>query len=429
MIFTSQNTTVKNTSYKIVIPFYIYAAISFFVGCSLLLFSSSSFLGHYFQPHLLAITHCMALGWGTMIILGACHQLVPVLIESKLYSDFLANASFVFSAVGIPILIYSFYIFDMGLPAQIGAWFIVISIFLFLINIAMSMVQSKNESIHALFVITATVWLLFTILLGVAQVYNFTMNILPNESLYYLSLHAHTGIVGWFLLLVIGVSSRLIPMFLISKYSNTNLLKIIYTLINFALILFLFLFLFSKNKSFFFLPILLVFVAIAMFVFYCYKAYKSRIRKQVDEQMKLSLVSVSLLLLPVLLLLSIVIILIFTASEKLNIILSYGFLIFFGWITAIILGMTFKTLPFIIWNKVYHLKSGIGKTPNPKDLFNNLVFKIMFGIYILGILIFTFGILLNIIIALNIGAFLLFITSILYIWNVLKIFFHKPIIS
>jgi hypothetical protein len=38
------------------------------------------------------------LGWGTMMILGASHQLVPVMIEGKLYSNTLAYLSFAFAA-------------------------------------------------------------------------------------------------------------------------------------------------------------------------------------------------------------------------------------------------------------------------------------------------------------------------------------------
>ena len=87
---SSNTSLVKNTSYKVVLPFYIYAALSILVATILLFFSSSAFLQHYFHPKTLAITHIMALGWGTMIILGASHQLVPVLIEGRLHSNVLA---------------------------------------------------------------------------------------------------------------------------------------------------------------------------------------------------------------------------------------------------------------------------------------------------------------------------------------------------
>ncbi|MBX2933579.1 MAG: cytochrome C oxidase subunit I [Ferruginibacter sp.] len=426
MLAAAANTNVKNTSYKVVLPFYLYAAISFLAAAVLLFVSSSAFSGHYFQPKILAITHTMALGWGTMIILGASHQLVPVLIESKLYSNTLAYISFILAAIGIPLLVYGFYIFDMGWPAQWGGCLVALAILAYLVNIAISIVKSKSENVHAIFVFTATAWLFFTVVLGLAQVHNFTANILPSDSLHYLTLHAHAGIVGWFLLLVLGIASRLIPMFLISKYNNVKLLWWIYTLINLAMLVFIALFLYPGNRVLIFAPVILIFAALSLFIYYCLQAYKQRIRKQVDEQVKLSLLSVLMLLLPVLLLIIVIIFLISASSEKLNLILTYGFLIFFGWITAIILGMTFKTLPFIVWNKVYHQRSGLGKTPNPKDLFNNNIFKSMAVAYIAGFIIFVIGILTGKDILLKPGAVLLLITALLYNQNVLKVILHKP---
>ena len=115
--------TTKTTSYKVILPFYLYASLSFLAGCVLLFTSNQACLNHYFHPHILAITHTMALGWATMIILGASHQLVPVLIEGRLYSEKLAFISFVFAAIGIPLLVYGFYVFDMGTPAKWGGAF------------------------------------------------------------------------------------------------------------------------------------------------------------------------------------------------------------------------------------------------------------------------------------------------------------------
>ena len=419
--------SIKNTSYKVVLPFYVYAACSFLVATIFLLTSTEAFKGHYFHPHILAITHTMALGWGTMIILGASHQLVPVLRESKLYRDVVAYISFILAAIGIPLLVYGFYVFDMRWPAQWGGWLVVLALLAYMINIAVSMVKSKHESVHAVFVFTATTWLCFTAILGLAQVYNFTSILLPESSLHYLTLHAHAGIIGWFLLLIIGVASRLIPMFLISKYSNVRLLWWIYALINGALLIFVILFLYPGREALLFIPVITVFIAISLFIYYCYWAYKKRIRKQVDEQVKLSLISVVMLLLPVLFLILVIVTLILTSGEQLNLIISYGFIIFFGWITAIIMGMTFKTLPFIVWNKVYHHLSGLGKTPSPKDLFNNPVFKIMAIAYLAGFIIFTLGILFGNSIVLKLGAIFLLITAVLYNWNVLKVLMHKPI--
>ena len=415
---------VKNTTYKVVLPFYGYAAISFLFATVLLFLSATAFTQHYFHPGTLAVTHCMALGWGTMMILGASHQLVPVLIEGKLYSNFLAYISFVFGAIGIPLLIYGFYFFNLGWPAQSGGLLVNAAVLTYLLNLALSMVKSKNENVHAVFIFTASLWLLLTTLLGLLLVYNFTAIILPKDSLHYLSLHAHMGIIGWFLLLIMGVGSRLIPMFLISKYNNTKLLWVIYGLINGSLLSFIFGFMYLNITTFYFIPAGAMLMALLLFNYYCYNCYKQRIRKKVDEQMKITLISVMMLLIPLIFLFVIIAgLLLSTVNTKM--VLLYGFVIFFGWITAIILGMTFKTLPFIIWNKVYHLQAGLGKTPNPKDLFSNKIFMAMCFIYLLGFALFIAGIYFAKIIILQAAAALLMVTALLYNWNVLKMFFHK----
>ncbi|HRR23580.1 MAG TPA: cytochrome C oxidase subunit I, partial [Bacteroidia bacterium] len=236
----------------------------------------------------------------------------------------------------------------------------------------------------------------------------------------------HAGVIGWFLMLIIGVGSRLIPMFLISKYTNTKLLKWIFVLINGALISYIMIFYFIKITEVILLPWLMLFTGIALFMYYCYSAFKHRIRKQVDEPMKVSLLAVMLIMIPLVLLLIAIVSAAIFSQEDIALSLSYGFLIFFGWITAIILGMTFKTLPFIVWNKVYHKRSGIGKTPNPKDLFSNTVFKLMSVAYIAGLLLFVIGSLMIHLLLIQCGAVLILAAASLYVFNVLKVVTHKP---
>jgi hypothetical protein len=241
-------------------------------------------------------------------------------------------------------------------------------------------------------------------------------------------LHAHIGVVGWFLLLVIGVGSRLIPMFLISKYDNRKELWLIYFLVNGSLISFVVLFFASVNIVLYLLPLACTLLSLILFVKYCYKAYQQRIRKQVDEQVKVSLLSVAMMLLPILLLLVLIVLLVFSFADA-KLALAYGFSIFFGWLTAIILGMTFKTLPFIVWNKVYHNKAGLGKTPNPKALFSESLFNKMGIAYLIGFCLFLTGVLSSSAVALQIASVLLLITAVLYNFNVLKMLLHKPLIK
>lgn len=425
MVTVTHTDSLKNTTHKVVVPFYAYAAISLLTATLLLFFSTDAFTAHYFNPPTLAITHIMALGWGTMIILGAGHQLIPVLVSSDLYSTRLAHISFWLAALGIPLLVYGFFQFRFDALTEAGAILVNGAIVSYVVNLGMSISRAKKENVHAIFMFTASTWLLITTLIGLLLVWNFTRSLLPEDSLHYLGLHAHIGIVGWFLLMVMGVGSRLIPMFLISKYESPKTLWWIYGLLNGGLVLFIVIFFMGKAAGYYLLPVLLIVTALKLFAGYCYKAYKARIRKKVDEQMKISLGSVIMMLLPVIIIVAFLLFMILTGAEN-KLVLSYGFSIFFGWLTAIILGMTFKTLPFIIWNKVFHEQKGIGKTPNPKDLFSEKIFHYMTMAYLLGFILFLPGVLLANTLLLQAGTVLLLTAAVLYNWNVLKMLVFKP---
>jgi hypothetical protein len=218
--------------YTPVIAHYVASAICFVAMAVMLLFASDDMQGHYFHPKLLAITHTAALGWGTLIIFGACYQLLPVILEIELYSYKLCWLSLAFFLAGLPLLVTGFWQFDPGLSMQIGSVLLVTGITIFALNIWLTARALKVQNIHQDFIITSALWLLATAILGVLMVFNFRFAFLPQDHLQFLKLHAHMGIGGWFLLLIIGVSSKLLPLFLVSTKQKTVYLYWSYYLIN-----------------------------------------------------------------------------------------------------------------------------------------------------------------------------------------------------
>ena len=90
--------------------------------------------------------------------------------------------------------------------------------------------------------------------------------------------------------------------------------------------------------------------------------------------------------------------------------------------------MTFKTLPFIIWNKCYHEKAGLMKTPDPKTLMSDRLFMAMGVSYLSGFLVFSLGIFGGYANLLKAGATALILAAVFYNLNVLKIWRHKPML-
>ena len=103
----------------------------------------------------------------------------------------------------------------------------------------------------------------------------------------------------------------------------------------------------------------------------------------------------------------------------------YGTLLFMGWITSIILGKTFKTLPFIIWNGHYKHLSGKVKVPLPKHLYSEKLTIWQFRIFIAALLVLVTGIIAQYLPVIRIGLLLWLAVSVLYCVNVFKLLLHK----
>ena len=411
--------------YQIVVTHYAVSACCFLGISLLMLFSVNAFTGHYFHPQILAITHLAALGWGTVIIMGASYQLIPVVLETDLYSEKLAWLSFVLFFPGMVSLVWSFWIFVPGIYMQGGALLLLASIIVFTFNVYLTGRQKQQETIQETFIFSACLCLCLTVALGAALVFNFTLPIFPQDSLYFLKLHAHLGLIGWFLLMLIGVSSKLVPMFLVSRYQGTRLLSWSYYLIIGALLYFLidtYLFGLSYRT---YIVLIIGGAGLACYFIFLYKCLRSRLRKQVDLPMLNSFLSFILLKIAVLLVPFIIYFHLKHNPATIRFSMVYGELMFMGWITSLILGQTFKTLPFIVWVKHYEHLTGKFKTPLPSDLFADYLLKAQTIAFLVFCITFMPGCYLMLVPLIYTGVAALMTTAVLYVSNVSIVIFHQ----
>ncbi len=410
----------------VVVPHFIFASISFLVVVVLMLLSASSFTGYFFEPHLLAVTHAAVLGWGTMIIFGALYQLIPVIFETALYSERLAKATFWTFGAGVVMMVYTFWNNEFSTLLVYSASLTFIALMMFLFNIVASTRRATKKTFLSHFITTATYWLGLTAFLALLIALNYKFNFFSQSHLLYLKMHAHMGMAGWFLLLVMGAAATLIPMFLVSHQMNENKLKFAFYFVNAGLLLLELDWLFLHGTVM--LPVwgLLIATGIIFFVSYVGESYKKRLRKNLDVGMKHTMIAVLAMLLPVILgITASVSGLNFKPEILWKIIMLYGFSIIFFFITSIILGQTYKTIPFIIWLVKYKSFVGKTKTPLPKDLYSEKIADIQLYFYIASIPVFIAGIIAGSEIIFETGAVLLLITAVLYNINVFKIVFHK----
>ncbi|ROI07720.1 hypothetical protein EGI11_08500 [Chryseobacterium sp. H3056] len=402
-----------------VLPFYATGAVMFLVLCVLMLFSPETFTKHYFTPHLLTMVHIAALGWGTMVIFGAAHQLLPVICEQDLYSEKLAAFVWYTLTLGMILLVTNFWKLTVGWLMIFGGSLVVFSVILYLFNVVQTTKICTKYSIQKLYVLSSAIWLLFTVVMGLLLAINLKFSFFDVSHLEILKLHAHVGFAGWFLQLITGVSSKLVPMFLLGKSKKDFMLKYAFIFQNAGLVLFLADGYFLGVTARVLIYALIVLVGIVCWLLFLFDNYKNRLRKRVELLMKHSFLSFLALIIAVLLIPAVYF------AEGYRWAMLYGTLIFMGWITSIILGKTFKTLPFIIWNDHYKNLSGKVKVPLPKDLYSEKLTMWQFRIFIAAFLVFALGIIVQNVLVIRAGATLWVAVAVLYNVNVFKLILHK----
>lgn len=402
-----------------VLPFYFTGALAFFILCLLMFLSAESLTAHYFNPHLLTMVHTAAIGWGTMVIFGAAHQLLPVICERDLYSPSAAGFSWYTLTTGAALLAFSFWNFTTGWLMILGGSLVVCSSLLYCVNVFFTSRICKKYSVQKLFIISSAVWLLFTTTVGLLLAINLSNSFFEKNHLDILKLHAHAGLAGWFLQLIAGVSSKLVPMFLLGKSGKEKLLIYAFVLQNAGLSAFLLDGYFSGSSARFMVYALIVLAGIICWMAYLRDTYKNRLKKKTDIQMKHTFISMLCLLAAALL---IPVIHCFKGNQWT---ILYGTLLFMGWITAIILGKTFKTLPFIVWNEHYKNLSGKVKVPLPRHLYNEKLVVIQFRLFIVALLLLAAGLVFNHIFVIRCSLAIWIAVSVLYLYNVVKTLMHK----
>lgn len=395
-----------------ILPYYLTAVCCLVIISLMALFTIRDFSGHFFQPHLLAITHLTVFGWGTMIILGASNQLMPVIGDTRLYSERLPVIAWVFLILGTCLLVHSFWNFELSWPIFAGAFAILTALLLHSVNIYLTANRSPLKNITIDFILTAHIWLILTAIAGITLLFNFRLSFLPEDHLHYLKVHASIGMAGWFLLLIIGVSSRLVPMFLLSRKEVKTFLTFAYYLINAGLVLFLIegLVLRSNHGTIWYISL----VGLGIFCYLCYiwQCYKSAIRKKMDAGMKVTFVAIGSIALPGLIMLAY---LLHSRSAPVAMITAYGYSFFGGFITTLIMGQTFKTLPFIVW--MHLTKPDRLAALQPKDLYHEQLVMLQLALYLPGFLLFLSGIVIRSGYLMYPGCTMMIAASIIYCWH------------
>lgn len=404
--------------FSIVIKYLITAVFSFLILNILLVLNYSDFRGHHFQPKILALTHIATLGWITMIIFGALFQLIPVVLQVKLFSETLAKIQFWLFTLGVFTLVYGFWFFLIDIPLTIGASLINLAVLIFLINIIVTLTRVKEWNITATYLTAALFYLLITAIVGLMMAVNLGYPYFTKSHLVYIGYHVNIAVVGWITMVIMGVTFKLVPMFTLSHNFSTVNGKWAFGFINAGLIGLIILLHLPESNSYFLLSVLLIVIGIFFFLYQVFLIFKSRIRKKLDFPLRFTVTAYIFLGITTLFGFSF---LFFDYSKVMSITLAYGYLLFFGFISMLIVGQMYKILPFLTWYHKYSKKAGLEKVPLLKEMYSEKLAGIEYYLMLTAIIGTVVSVISDINVVLMISFIIMLISVSLFVINMIKI--------
>src|SRR3990172_5667212 len=210
--FPGSLSTPFTTPFKVVCLYFIIATITFVFLNGLMLFRSGYISGFHFQPKLLSFAHIAVLGWATMIIMGAMTQLIPVILETSLFSVRMAKWGLWLYIIAVMTITGHFWFFaTKGGGMAMAAGMLFVAVLLFVINVGLTLRKVKSINITIAHIIAAIVYLSVVATMGFLLGFNLSIPFMKGNHLHFLWLHAAFEFAGCIALIIMGFSSNLFP--------------------------------------------------------------------------------------------------------------------------------------------------------------------------------------------------------------------------
>lgn len=372
---------VKNApSPRLVFTYLIGGILSFLFLGGWTAFSYADWGGFYANPRLLAWVHVAVLLWLNMVIFGVLFQFVPVVLNVRLGSEKLAWWQLWFYVPGAIGMAACFWFGRLDWPLHSFASVLWVGFFLFVWNILITYRSVTEWTLTAKFIYAAVLYLLVTILLGLFLSIHLAYPMLEISHLTLLKLHAHFGFAGWLIMLVIGVSLKLLPMFLLSHNYSTKPGAAAFYLVNAGLLTWALAVVFALPatvQAFFAMTLVFgigCYLVQAALIFSKRNRIKSDpFRRHAVRKMQFPLLfaagafgalAVTLVLALTLALLPNVI----PGELQNRLILVYGATILLGFFSLLTQSFLYKIIPFLVWLKKFSKTVGRVKIPKIDDL-------------------------------------------------------------
>ncbi len=388
---------------------FVMAGVLALVGSVVLLGVRPDILAAYhYNQYTVAATHLWVLGFLGSVAMGAMYQLVPVALETRLHSERLAAWHFVLHLVGVAGMVWMFWRWDLKQVGHFGSA-LAAGVALFLYNLGRTLRTVPRWNVVATGITAALAWLGLTVLAGLAIAaakctYESLETLPPGhwlrwplialqatahwlgrfDPLAVMHAHAHLGGVGFFLMLIVAVSLKLLPMFALSELQSPRRAGAALGLLNLglaALVVTL-----TGRSRFQFVAGGVLATGLILYGLELRAILRARQRRGLDWGLRHFLVALGLLAPTALLGLLLAwpglpATLLTTQLETV-----YGWLGLAGVVSLTVLGFLYKIVPFQVWYHTYARHVGRFRVPALAELYSERLQKVSLGLVLAGVL-------------------------------------------
>ncbi|MFB6420462.1 MULTISPECIES: hypothetical protein [Bradyrhizobium] len=328
-------------------------------------------------PDTLVVVHMVSIGWLSTVLCGALFQFVPVLVARPLYAERWTLPALALLTLGLTVLLAGFLALGghfNGPPwlLPLGAGLLIAGFASVVANLGMTLWSARPLPGPARFVAGGLVGICVTaafggtfslVLSGIAVGAQW-----PDLLVAGVPIHAIAGLGGWLTFTAMGVSYRLLAMFMLAPDGDARLGRLAWLAGIAALAIGLvggvlaFWRMTGLNLA------LLLAGAAALLSLGAYGRdvlglYRNRKRRALELNTRMSLVSLASLVAAAILGAALL-----AAGSSPSHVGAIAFLVAFGWLTGLVLANLYKIVPFLTWLETYGPVMGRVATPRVQDL-------------------------------------------------------------
>ncbi|MFA6138387.1 MAG: hypothetical protein WC667_09890 [Sulfurimonas sp.] len=322
-------------------PYFLFSAFFYLLSMLWLFFINPHATLDNFQ--IVGWVHLYMIGFVMFAIFSAMAQLGAIVVETKHYNVNIFNYLWMFLIFGLIFILLGFYADVVFL--LFGGVFVLIAMSIYAVEFLLTLKSAKRKTSITKAMKMSNLFLLLGIFSGIVMAFglNGVLDINPHALLL-----AHTFglVVGFVLLLIMGISIILIPMFGSAKRISDNEFSGTLFTLSFGVMTMMLSPLFAtpylKNIAY-----ALTIIAALLYLYQLFKMTASRAKITYDIWTKSMYVGFSSFIIAFILLIS------FVLNEN-ELILKLGmWILLVGFFGFIIIGNFYKIIPFLVWFQIY----------------------------------------------------------------------------